>query len=166
MPFVAVGYSITSITMFSKLNISIFCIWAVSLNLSETHCATVNIRTESFKRKRKIFFVKCLRFIHEDANKLDTAVCMFQPWDVKWAKQHPPPSDSSSLQGFPKTPSSLGSVVWYRFWPSCSFSKVKMLRLKMHFRADLSEAKDEEDRALTSPTKLALRLSSSLLWPA
>lgn len=35
--------------------------------------------------------------------------------------------------------------------------------LKMYFRGEVSEAKEEEEGALTSPTKLALWLSCSLL---
>ncbi|KAK5910443.1 hypothetical protein CesoFtcFv8_004276 [Champsocephalus esox] len=77
-----------------------------------------------------------------------------------------PPVDPSSLQRFPKPPSSLGSMDWHQ-----SFArKANHLLLfhgedaflKMYLRGELSEAKEEEDGALTSPTKLAPWLSCSL----
>lgn len=80
------------------------------------------------------------------------------------------PVDRFSLQGFPKTLNSLGSMDWHQSWPNKAIHLLLFhsedVILKMYFRGELSEAKEEEGRALTSPTKLALWLSCSLLWPA
>lgn len=76
-----------------------------------------------------------------------------------------PPTETSILQQFPKTLSSPGTMGWHQSLLSIHlllFHSEDVI-LKMYFRGELSEAKEEEDRALTSPTKLALWLSCSLL---
>lgn len=104
-------------------------------------------------------------FLHHD--QLHLAIYVLQP-KVQNLTPPLPPTETSILQQFPKTLSSLGTMDWHQSLLSIHlllFHSEDVI-LKMYFRGELSEAKEEEDRALTSPTKLALWLSCSLLWPA
>lgn len=53
------------------------------------------------------------------------------------------------LKGFPNTPSSLESWVWYEFWLKTVTHLLPLqsedVILKMYFRGELSEAKEEEE---------------------
>lgn len=75
--------------------------------------------------------------------------------------------DPSSMQGFPETPQKpgdygLASVRTQQGYLLLFHSEDVIL--KMYFRGEVLEAKEEEEEgALTSPTKLAPWLSCSLL---
>lgn len=114
-----------------------------------------------FCKEQNFFKIFISTTVYKDANKLEVTLFICQPRDHRRTKNprpphHPPPpttthptSDSCALQGFPKTLSSPGSLVWYQFWPSETihlllFQSEDVIP-KMCFRGELSEAKEETE---------------------
>lgn len=70
----------------------------------------------------------------------------------KWGVENLHPTSSNLLtflKGFPNTPSSLESLVWYEFWLRTVTHPLPLqsedVILKMYFRGEISEAKEEEE---------------------